>query len=197
MDKITPGKRAHFDNNKKAYLNLFETLDKHKIEIDDFIDKKFKSFDEVVTRDYDILLTTDQKSSTTTKLYNCFTKKYSKLIKNKKCYLLHGDIYKNNALTSNNGLKIIDPLGFKAPFVMELVSICAYKLYENTNKHKNKEIAENLADFFSPFVDHDTYSDALFCQLVKVYIPSLFEANDGGIRAQKWLDIIKDLYPNL
>ena len=197
MEKIIPGKRAHFDNNKNAYSDLFKVLNENKIKIDKFIEKKFKSFDEVVTRDYKILLSINQDHHNAKILYSYFIKKYSKLTKNEECFLLHGDVYKNNVLTSNKGLKIIDPLGFKAPFVMELVSIWAYALYENQEQNENKKILNEFIEFFSPFVDPNTYSDALFCQLIKVFIPSLFEANDGGIRANKWLTIIKDLYPEI
>jgi len=58
----------------------------------------------------------------------------------------------------------------------------------------NKDILNDFIEFFKEYVDEQTYKDALFCQLVKVYIPSLFEANDGGIRANKWLNIINELY---
>lgn len=95
-------------------------------------------------------------------------------------------------LLSDNGLKIIDPLGFKAPFVMELVSICAYEMFYNPKE--NIEILNDFINYFSYYTDEDTYKKALFCNLVKVYIPSIYEANDGGIRAAKWLKIIKELF---
>ena len=73
--------------------------------------------------------------------------------------------------------------------------ICAYEMFYN--KKDNKKILDDFIEFFKDYADAKTYKEALFCQLVKLYIPSIFEANDGGIRANKWLDIIKELYPDL
>jgi len=193
MEKILPGQLALFYEKKNLFKQLFVELDKNKIEIDDSIDNNFLSFLQVVEHDYEICNKTNHSSPIVECLYNEFKKSYSKITKNQKSYLLHGDVYQNNAILSNFGIKIIDPLGFKAPFVMELLPICAYEMLNN--QKNNSEILDDFINFFSPFVERDYYKEALFCQLVKVYIPSIYEANDGGVRSNKWLAIIKELYP--
>lgn len=191
MEKIAPGNLVDFDGNEKLYKKLFDELYKNRMIVDEN-DGRFKNFNEVVAKDYNILkkyIKVDQK---TKELYIKFTKIYNKLCNNNSVYLLHGDVYKNNVVSFNDTIKIIDPLGFKAPFVMELVSICAYEMLYS--KKSNIKILNKYVDFFSCYVNEKTYKDALFCQLVKVYIPSIYEANDGGKRATKWLSIINDLY---
>ena len=194
MERIFPGNQVEFDSNKKQIKKLFKTLYDKKININKTIDKNFKDFCDVVEHDYNIYKRNNKENSIVNKLYNLFTIKYSEVCDNNPKYLLHGDIYKNNILKSTNGLKIIDPLGFKAPFVMELVSICAYDLFYNKKDIDCNLIVDKYINIFDNFVDSNIYKKALFCQLVKVYIPSIYEANDGGIRAQKWLEIINNLY---
>lgn len=192
MEKIVPGTLIGYQENKEELLNLFKYLNNNKIIITDEIDKQYKDFADVVEYDYNILCKRFESDCITTNLYNKFKKIYKEICKNE-IYLLHGDIYKNNVILSNHGLKIIDPLGFKAPFVMELVSICAYEMLYS--KEDLRKILNKYIDYFSCFVEPTLYKDALFCQLVKVYIPSIYEANDGGIRSRKWYNIIKELYP--
>lgn len=197
MEKIVPGKLVEFYNNKDALNKMFNELNQHKIEIDKYVDENFRDFSEIVEKDY--LISKKIKHIYTyqvERLYNEFLKSYNEICSTSKKYLLHGDIYKNNMLLSESGIKLIDPLGFKAPFVMELVSICAYNIFYNDTNKSSKEVLNDFIVFFKEFVDEDTYKEAVFCQLVKVFIPSIYEANDGGNRANKWLEIIKELYPS-
>ncbi len=191
MEKILPGTLATFNDNQKDYFELFEILNKNKIKITEEIENDFSDFYDVVKHDYTILKKYNFSTDFVEKLYTQFCEKYGELGNEK--YLLHGDIYKNNALKSENGIKIIDPLGFKAPFVFELLPICAYEMFYADGDYQI--IMDNFATFFNKYVTKEVYERAMFCQLVKVYIPSIFEANDGGVRANKWLDIIKTLYP--
>jgi len=197
MEKIIPGDLVEFYENKEAIFALFNNLSKNKIKIEDDINKNFKDFSEVVEKDY--LISKEVKhafSSEVDELYCKFLESYKIISNDTTKYLLHGDVYKNNMILSDSGIKIIDPLGFKAPFVMELVSICAYGIFYNNTGKSNKEVLDDFVVFFSKFVDEKTYKEALLCELIKVFIPSTYEANDGGIRANKWLSIIKELYPN-
>jgi len=194
MERILPGNLVEYDSNEETMFKLFNVLYNNKIEIDETINKKFKDFKEIVEHDY-LICKQKENSNIVDILYESFKIKYNELCSDKNNYLLHGDIYKNNILLSNSGLKIIDPLGFKAPFVMELVSICAYEIFNNFENNNYNLIVNKYIEFFKDYVDEITYRKALFCQLVKVFIPSIFEANDNGVRAKKWLDIIKKLYP--
>lgn len=197
MEKIKPGKLVEFYENQSKLKEMFNELNENKIHIDTYISENFKDFSEIVKKDYLISKTVDHRfSKQVDLLYDEFVKLYNKISNNVEKFLLHGDIYKNNMVLSKNGIKLIDPLGFKAPFVMELVSICAYKFFYNDTNKTNKDILNDFIIFFSDFVDEKTYKDALFCELTKVFIPSTYEANDGGIRAEKWLNILKELYPN-
>lgn len=198
MERIFPGNQVEFDSNKKQIKKLFKILYDNKININKTIDKNFKDFFEVVEHDYNIYKKNNKENnkenSIVDKLYNLFKIKYDEVCYNNTKYLLHGDIYKNNILKSINGLKVIDPLGFKAPFVMELVSICAYDIFYSKKDFDYNLVVDKYINLFKEFTDCNIYKKALFCQLVKVYIPSIYEANDGGIRAQKWLEIINKLY---
>ncbi len=194
MEKIIPGTLVEFYSNKEILSNLFAKLYKEKIEIISN-NKEYNDFYEVVLHDYKICKKNNYNSDLVDKFFDMFSKKYKEISKNEIKYLLHGDCYKNNILLSKNKAKLIDPLGFIAPFVFELLSICAYEMFYN--EKDNKEILNDFIVFFQKYADEKTYKDALFCQLVKLYIPSIYEANDGGIRANKWLSIIKELYPEM
>lgn len=196
MEKIMPGGVVEYYPNKSMYSNLFKVVSNNKITIDDYIDNNFKSFDEVVKNDYIILLNSNYEKENAIKLYEKFKTIYKSISSKNKNYLLHGDIYKNNAINSASKIKVIDPLGFKAPFIMELVPICAYEMLNNDSK-SNSEIFSDFCNTFSEFCTAKDYKEALFCQLVKLYIPSIFEANDGGVRASKWLKIIRELYSEI
>lgn len=191
MEKILPGTLVDFDGNEEIINELFNELSKNKIEIDKHINENFKSFDQIVERDYNQLIEKHGKIDEIEIIYNNFKRIYPKISKGKN-FLLHGDIYKNNMLFFNEKVKIIDPLGFKAPFVMELVSICAYSMFYS--KENNFEVLEKFANFFKKYSNKQDYSNALYCQLVKVLIPSVYEANDGGTRAKRWWDIINEIY---
>ena len=192
MEKVIPGDLVEFYPNKRILSRLFDELYKYKTEINDS-NTEYKDFSEVVARDYKICKENKYSNKTIDTLYKIFCKKYKKISSGQTKYLLHGDAYKNNILLSKNKAKLIDPLGFVAPFVFELVSICSYEMFYNDKN--NKEILKDFIKFFNKYSDEKTYKDALFCQLVKLYIPSTYEANDGGVRATKWLNIIKELYP--
>lgn len=190
MDKIEPGNVAEFSKNEGEYEILFETLYNNRILITEKDKNIFKDFSEVVTHDFEILKKYNLITDIVEKMYNVFLKKYEEIEGEE--YLLHGDVYKNNALNSKNGIKLIDPLGFKAPFVFELLPICAYEMFYSDKNYAS--ILNEFSTYFEKYVSKDIYEKALFCQLVKVYIPSIFEANDGGVRAEKWLNIISTLY---
>ena len=192
MEKICPGTLLEFDGNEKKYEHIFNVLDERKVIINQYVDVNYKDFKDVVKHDYKILKKKGGVTPEIEMLYNVFKEKYAKLCEGEDLYLLHGDIYKNNVIASDNSAKIIDPLGFRAPFVMEFVSVCAYDMLYSKGNYNG--ILNKYINFFSKYVDEETYKEALFCQLVKVFIPSNYEANDGGERARKWLKIINKLY---
>lgn len=185
MERIKPGVKAEFNINKTQLSDLFNNLYINRIDFD----QKHKDFSDIVTYDYSICKHVSP-SEVVDKLYNIFIKNYNELDGEK--FLLHGDLYKNNILKSNNGLKVVDPLGFNAPYIIEYTPICAYEMYYSDGNYE--KIFNDFVYFFGNMIDKAMYKKALLCQLIKVYIPSNYEANDGGKRAKKWLDIINTLY---
>ena len=53
-----------------------------------------------------------------------------------------------------------------------------------------------LIDFFKDFVDVSRFKKASFAFFIKQIVPSVYEANDGYVRADSYLDVIKSLYLN-
>lgn len=195
MEKIIPGDLVEFYPNKEIVQMVFVKLYEKKIRKEDITDFKYKDFFDVVKNDYEICKMNNYNNELVDRLYKIFCEKYQKISENKEKYLLHGDVYKNNLLLSGDGAKVIDPLGFVAPYVFELLPICAYEMFYNLKN--NNDVLNDFIAFFKQYASFDEYKEALFCQLVKLYIPSIYEANDGGLRASKWLDIMKDLYPQI
>lgn len=195
MEKIIPGNPAKFYSNKELYKKMFENLYMFQKKIDKHTYDSFRDFKAVVKDDFETFEKKCHKSRFISKLFKTMNDVYDSQIGIDN-YLLHGDIYMNNALICNDDkIKLIDPLGFKGNFVIELEPICAYEMFYNELHKDYKNILEDFCDFFSEYVNKEKYKSGLFCELVKVFIPSLFEANDGYIRAQKWLDILTELFP--
>lgn len=196
MEKVLPGEKVNFNSNKEKLLALFDVLEANKIIITPDVNKKHKDLAYIVEHDFNIYKKISNKYKLkfefVSNLYDRFVKSYQSLSQHYEKYLLHGDLYENNILNTNDGIKIIDPLGFIAPYIIEYTPICAYELLNHSNNYK--ATFNDFIAFFDDRIDIDDYCKALFCQLVKVFIPSIYEANDGGIRAKKWFDIINVLY---
>ena len=110
--------------------------------------------------------------------------------RNEKMYLLHGDIHRANALIDKTGVKVIDPLGFKAPFVFEFGSVIAYEMLDST-PDKYDELMDQFIQFATRYASERDVVVSTFCVLIKIYIPTFFEAKDGGVRNRRFLEMIQ------
>lgn len=191
MEKIEPGNSAHFFDYKVEYENLFDILASNKIVITEQIIAK--SFWEVVENDYQKFLEIPKIEN---KEDQMFAKKYYEIFQNSRSifenetnFLLHGDVHRNNAIVGSDGIKLIDPLGFTAPFVFEFGALCAYELFDAQPKEFERIFA-SFCDFVKKYEDIEKFIVALNDVVIKIYIPSLFEAGDDHKKSSKLLLVL-------
>ena len=61
-------------------------------------------------------------------------------------------------------------------------------------KENYLEQYRELLKFFSEFTDTKDFNAAVFVFLVKQLVPSIYEANDGYRRADRYMELIKYLF---
>lgn len=198
MEKVEPGNSAHFFGLEKEYEILFNILYANKIEVSDV--SSSKSFWEVVEFDYNKLLSLTNNENCedikTAKEYFEILQKHQLYFKNEIVYHLHGDIHRNNAIVGKDGIKLVDPLGFSAPFVFEFGALCAYELYDTCVENFDNVLSK-FYDFVAKFEDKNNFLIALFDVVIKMFIPSLFEANDNHKKSSKLLLVLDFLAKEL
>lgn len=119
---------------------------------------------------------------------------YAKEFADEKRYLIHGNICRGNILKSSDRIVLIDPVGYNDSRVFEFIPFVTSELYAIKD-------GENLLDRYRELIDliPENYSKtvlhvACFIYLVKQLVPSIYEAADGFIKAERYMSIIKELF---
>lgn len=189
MEKIEQGNSAHFFGHEQEYENLFDILSANKIVVTENIEAK--SFWDVVESDYKKFLSLNKNSDDfkyVNKYYEVFQNSRS-IFNNETNFLLHGDIHRNNAMVGSTGIKLIDPLGFTAPFVFEFGALCAYELFD-VEESNFQYVLDNFLKFVEKFEEKSKFLIALKDVVIKIYIPSLYEACDDHKKSSKLLLVL-------
>ena len=127
-------------------------------------------------------------------LLECAKDVYAKNFVDEKKYLLHGDAYYKNSLRSQDGIRVIDPVGYVDAFVFEYMPLLTYELVMHTKPEDYLDQYRELIRFFSTFTDTRKFNAATFVFMVKQLVPSVYEANDEYKRANRYMNLIKALF---
>ena len=195
LTRVIPGDYIDFYDDKFIIKNLFIDMENNK-----------KRADTVENSDVlkDVLELTESEWKRTSKidyhhelmsyLMDMMRKIYDEEFIHDPFYVLHGDAYFKNALRGNHEVVVIDPVGYNAPFIFEYMPFFTYEILWHSDHKQYAKKYNELIDFFKEFVDVSRFKKASFVFFIKQIVPSVYEANDGYVRADSFLDVIRTLY---
>ena len=196
LNRVIPGDYIVFEEDQDVIENMFCCMHKHRIKTNDLIDipKEIKSIIEQTEDEYLIASQFDYYPSLIKYLFECAKEVYAKFMDNDVKYLLHGDAYYKNALKSETGVQVIDPVGYTDSFIFEYMPFLTYELVMHARPDEYPDKYRELVAFFSKFTDTNKFNAATFIFLIKQLIPSIYEANDDYRKANKYLQLIKYIF---
>lgn len=197
LQRVMPGDYIDFNEDKDIIKDMFIDMEKNKTKAACVENSGvLKDVLELTENEWKTTSQIDYHKELMAYLMEQMRKIYQEEFIHDDFYVLHGDAYFKNALRGNNEVVIIDPVGYNAPFIFEYMPFFTYEiLWHSYNKDYAKKYNE-LIDFFKDFVDVSRFKKASFAFFIKQIVPSVYEANDGYVRADSYLDVIKSLYLN-
>lgn len=196
LGRIIPGDYIVFEEDKHDITEMFKSMEKNKLAASDveYIPKEIKGIIELTEDEFNIARKYDYYPCLIEYLFECAKKLYNQFFLEEGKYILHGDAYFKNVLRSSNTILAIDPVGYVDAFIFEYMPFLTYELTLHTEDGDYLKKYLELKDYFSLFTDVNKFDAATFVFLVKQLIPSIYEANDGFKRADKYLEVLKTLF---
>lgn len=195
LDRIIPGDYIDFETDQKDIAQMFIDMNNNKKKSSEGKNIEcLKDVLELTENEYLITSKIDYHQELMAYLMDEMRKVYDHYFINDEKYMLHGDAYFKNALRSHDGVVIIDPVGYSAPFIFEYMPFFTYEILWHSQSNDYAKKYNELIDFFKSFTDVSLFKQASFAFFIKQIVPSVYEANDGYVRANSYLDVIKKLY---
>ncbi len=106
-------------------------------------------------------------------------------------YLVHGDIAWKNTLRGKDGLRLIDPLGYRAPRVLEAARFLSYTCLREgrTPEAVIGELLPGLPAGITP----QALEKAMLCDMTSMLFGAILWRDDGFRRAEEWAVILTPL----
>lgn len=196
LERIIPGNYIDFEADKKEIAEMFLSMREKRLKVKDVLNipNEIKGIIAQTEDELEVASKYNYFPKLLTHLVGTAGKIYEKSFGGETKYLLHGDAYYKNALKSGNGIRIIDPVGYVDAFVFEYMPFLAYELVNHSVLSEYRKKYYELVNFFSTFTDTSKFNEATYIFLVKQLVPSVYEANDGYVRANKYMQLIKELF---
>ncbi len=196
LGRIVPGDYIVYEEDREGIERMFREMWEHRTRVSAVraIPKEIKSVVDLTLDEYAIASTYEYHPELVKKLVDQAKRVYDQSFLDEERCLLHGDAYYKNALRSNDGIKVIDPVGYTDAFVFEYMPFLTYELVMHTKPEEYQVQYGKLLDFFGRFADTSRFNEAVFVFLVKQMVPSIYEANDGYRRADRYLRLIQTLF---
>ncbi len=196
LGRVIPGDYIVYEEDQKDIAEMFRLMEEHRLSV--------KTIEEIPSEIKGIIEQTEDELVTALQYDYCpgavkylvenAREVYKKRFAGAPKYVLHGDAYYKNALRSGDGIRVIDPVGYVDAFVFEYMPLLTYELVMHTRPEDYLNKYGSLIEFFSTFTDTSEFDAAAFVFLVKQLVPSVYEANDGYKRANKYMQLIKTLF---
>lgn len=198
FDRVIPGDYVDFETDKADVAAMFKQMQDGRIKVADIVNRpaEIKGIVEQTEDGFTIAAQCDYYPSMIRYLLDCAKKVYAESFDDEEKFLLHGDAYYKNALRSQNGIRVIDPVGYVDAFVFEYMPMLTYELVMHTTPEEYLDQYRRMVKFFSEFADVKKFNAATFVFLVKQLVPSIYEANDGYARADRYMRLIRALFMN-
>ncbi len=196
LGRVIPGDYIDFEADREEIQHMFRKMYDSRLEAAEVCDipEEIKGVVEQTFDELKIAGTYDYQKQLVQYLAETASRVYEKNFREEKKYILHGDAYFKNALRSNDGIRVIDPVGYKDAFIFEYMPFLTYELSLHTRTENLRQQYLELIRFFSEFTDTERFNEATFVFLVKQLVPSIYEANDGYRRANRYLQLIRILF---
>lgn len=198
LGRVIPGDYIDYDEDREEIIRMFQKMWEGRTSIQTVPNKpdEIKSVIMQTEDEYAIASRYDYYPELLPYLLECAKRIYNDYFADEEKFILHGDAYYKNALRSQDGIKIIDPVGYVDAFLFEYMPLLTYELVMHTKPENYLNQYSALLAFFSSFVDTSKFNAATFVFLVKQLIPSVYEANDEYKRANRYMQLIKSLFLN-
>jgi 2-C-methyl-D-erythritol 4-phosphate cytidylyltransferase len=191
INRIIPGDYTDFSKHSHLLEGLFKRIcSSMKMAPEGAIDTCLQDYAVEMKDKYRMSLSVGYKKAFCKELLECALIKYHRLPSER--FLIHGDISGNNALVENDDIKLIDPLGYYAPFVMEFSRFMSYELlYFGGNR---RDYFEELKDFFGIYADRSMLDDAVFVDIVSMIFGAISWKDDNFKRAEEWIMVLDEIF---
>lgn len=196
LGRVIPGEYIDYGTDQADITAMFKCMQKNRIAVEDLktIPTEIKSIIAQTEDEFSIASQYDYYPDMIRYLLDCAKEVYAENFAGEKKFLLHGDSYYKNALCSQDGIRVIDPVGYADAFVFEYMPFLTYELVMHTKPEDYLQQYRDLVGFFSTFADTHSFHAATFIFLVKQLIPSIYEANDEYKRANRYMRLLKALF---
>lgn len=196
LRRVIPGDYIEFESDKDEIVAMFTHMWDNRVAAADVnsIPNEIKSIVDQTEDEFCIASQYDYYPEMLRYLLDCAKRTYEVNFAGEEMYLLHGDAYYKNALRSDDGIRVIDPVGYVDAFVFEYMPFLTYELVMHTKPENYLDQYRNIVQFFSAFSDTSKFNAATFVFLVKQLVPSVYEANDEYKRANRYMRLIKALF---
>lgn len=198
LEKVTPGTYISYPRDAGAIEGLFRQMKKYRqpISILDNLEPAILGVLEQAEWEYPLSKKYGYHPELISYLLETAKAVYNEHFSEEEVYLLHGDVYFKNALLDTNGVRIIDPFGYRDSYIFEYMPFFTYELLLHSEPQNYQRDFLQLKTFFSGFTDTSKFYAAAFVFLVRQLIPSIHEGNDHFQRADRYLSLIRSLYLN-
>lgn len=196
LERVTPGSYISYPRDAAAIEDLFRQMDEHKAPASGRGDlmSSIRGVLEQAEWEYPLSEKYGYHPQTISYLLQKAKEVYKVFFSTEEKYLLHGDVYFKNALWGADGIRIIDPFGYRDAYIFEYMPFFTYELSLHSRPGAYREDFRALEAFFSRFTDTSKFTAAAFVFLVRQLIPSIHEGNDCFRRADGYLRLIESLY---
>ena len=194
--RVIPGDYADFRTDRQKIADMFTALQENRLRVQDIheIPEEITGVIDMAEREYISARKCSYYPEMMGYLLENARKVYDEYFSSQPKYLLHGNIYRRNALSSGNGITIINPYGYADAYEFEYMPLISGELAVCSESSECLDVFRELVKFFAGFADTGRFGAAAFVFLVRQLIPSVYEANDNFRRADKYLEVIRALY---
>ena len=196
LERVIPGDYVDFESDKQLLITMFRDMQANRLPISAIktIPSEILGIVPLTEAEYETAKNCGYHTELIAYLLSCARKVYADYFFEDEIFLLHGDAYYKNALHSEKGVSVIDPVGYQDAFIFEFMPMLTYELVMHASANEYVRKYHELVSFFSGITDTGRFNAATFVFLVKQLIPSIYEANDGFVRADRYLHVIQALF---
>lgn len=195
LERIKPGDYIDFYDDQEQIKQMFINMENNKEKAENVQHSSYlRGVKELTEIEYEESQKVDYHNKLMAYLMEEMRRIYKETFENDEKFVLHGDAYFKNTLRGEDEIKVIDPVGYNAPFIFEYMPFFTYEILWHSKDKNYKEKYNELIDYFETFTDVSRFKEAAFVFCVKQIISSIYQVNDGFVRANLYLEMIKDLF---